>query len=421
MAFRFVHTADIHLDSPLKSLALKNPILAEAVAAATRRAFARTIDLCIEETVDALLIAGDLYDGQNASMRTAAFLAAELRRLPPDIHVFILKGNHDAQSRITERLDLPANVKTFDGRGRVYEIESRDGDAVAVHGVSFRERHAPESLLPKYKPPVAGAINIGLMHTSLDGAPGHDPYAPVAAADLAAHGFDYWALGHIHQRSVREIAGAAIVMPGIPQGRHVNEAGQKSVTLATVEQGAARLEERNVAPVRFDRLDVALDDAETLEDARVRIDAGLAAVGETDAADALILRVRLAGATPAAWRFERDAELLQDAVREAGERAGVWIESVEIAVEGPAANAANAGPVDLSDDIAAVLADPEFQAAAEAAFRETLRALPREAQDMLADTAEGEAAARDLFAAEGARLALARLAPAAPDPGDPSV
>ena len=106
MAFRFVHTADLHLDSPLKSLALRNEALARLIDAATRETCARIIDLAATEAVDALLIAGDLYDGANTSMKTAAFLSSELARLPPEIRVFIIKGNHDAQSPITRRLDL---------------------------------------------------------------------------------------------------------------------------------------------------------------------------------------------------------------------------------------------------------------------------------------------------------------------------
>ncbi len=81
MAYRFLHTADIHLDSPLKSLALRDPELSNVIGLATRRAFVRLVDLCLEESVDALVIAGDLYDGDQTSMKTARFLAEQLQRL----------------------------------------------------------------------------------------------------------------------------------------------------------------------------------------------------------------------------------------------------------------------------------------------------------------------------------------------------
>ncbi|MGA8712066.1 MAG: DNA repair exonuclease, partial [Roseiarcus sp.] len=222
MAFRFVHTADIHLDSPLRSLALREPELAELIGGATRKAFVAIIDLCLSEQVDALMISGDLYDGEQTSMKTARFLADQLRRLhEAGIKAFIIRGNHDAESRITRELTLPESVKVFSGRTETVLLRGGALD-VAVHGVSFAQKHAPESLLPKFRPPHDGAVNLGLMHTSLGGSPSHDAYAPCAPAELHGHGFDYWALGHIHQRFA-ERGRATIVMPGNPQGRDINE------------------------------------------------------------------------------------------------------------------------------------------------------------------------------------------------------
>ncbi len=162
---------------------------------ATRQALVRIVDLCLEEHVDALIIAGDLYDGEQTSMKTARFLASQMQRLSDaGIAVFKIRGNHDALSKITQELVLPPSVKIFSGRAEAVEL-SRGDQSVAIHGLSFAKPQAPESLLPKFKAPVAGAVNIGIMHTSLAGAPGHDAYAPCAVADLHASGFDYWALG----------------------------------------------------------------------------------------------------------------------------------------------------------------------------------------------------------------------------------
>ena len=108
MAYRFVHAADIHLDSPLRSLALRDPGLADVIGNATRRAFIRIVDLCLDEQVDALLLAGDLYDGHQTSMKTARFLAEQIRRLhEASIRAFIIRGNHDALSKITKELTFP--------------------------------------------------------------------------------------------------------------------------------------------------------------------------------------------------------------------------------------------------------------------------------------------------------------------------
>ncbi len=119
MAFRFVHTADVHLDSPLRTLALREPALAELIGGATRRAFVAIVELCLAEKVDALMIAGDLYDGEQTSMKTARFLADQLRRLhEAEIPTFVIRGNHDAESRITRELTLPDSVS----RGRLRRV-----------------------------------------------------------------------------------------------------------------------------------------------------------------------------------------------------------------------------------------------------------------------------------------------------------
>src|SRR6056297_2880105 len=125
--FRFVHTADLHLDAPLRSLALKDEDLADLVGNATRRALERIVDLCLEEDVNALLIAGDLYDGDMRSMKTAAFLVTQMERLDEaGIAVFMIRGNHDAESVLTRELDLPANVHVFTGHGGTVELADHD-------------------------------------------------------------------------------------------------------------------------------------------------------------------------------------------------------------------------------------------------------------------------------------------------------
>lgn len=178
---KILHTADIHLDSPLRSLALRDPDLRDQVHTATRSAFTRIIDTAIAESVNALLIAGDLFDGAERSARTAAYLTGQLDRLRDGgIRVFYIKGNHDAENPLTGELNLPENVHIFDGRGGKVQLS----EDVWIHGVSFANRHAPESLLPKFPAPVSGAINIAMLHTSLAGAGGHDPYRDKHRSDM---------------------------------------------------------------------------------------------------------------------------------------------------------------------------------------------------------------------------------------------
>lgn len=137
--FRFIHTADIHLDSPLLSLALREPEAAALVANATRQSFEATVDLCLAERVDALLISGDIYDGSQHSMKTAGFLASQMRRLTEaDIKVFIIRGNHDSLAKITKQLQLPPGVHVFGARAAAVPLEDKH---VVIHGISFARPH----------------------------------------------------------------------------------------------------------------------------------------------------------------------------------------------------------------------------------------------------------------------------------------
>uniref|UniRef100_A0A974AIF0 DNA repair exonuclease n=1 Tax=Bradyrhizobium quebecense TaxID=2748629 RepID=A0A974AIF0_9BRAD len=414
-SYRFVHAADIHLDSPLLSLALRNPDLADLIGNATRRAFVRIIDLCLEERVDALMLAGDLYDGDQTSMKTARFLAEQIRRLhQAGIQVFVIRGNHDALSRITKELIFPGSVKVFGGRAEAVAVGRDAGDfSVAIHGLSFAQPHAPESLIAKYKPVVAGAVNIGIMHTSLAGAPGHDPYAPCSIADLHATGFQYWALGHVHKRSIVQGA-CAIVMPGMPQGRDINEAGAKSVTLVTIrDDRSIHIEERATSIAQFERVSV---DAAGLDDWRDLITAvtrALEQARESVVSEHLVARLRVTGATPLSWRIRRDLDLLKAEADDRGTRIGAcWIEKLEVATR-------------ASDEIVDSSADPlvelrrliEEEVLQSETFQtdlltvaEELRAqLPQECRDSLGADETAFKAGLGLLAREGAEDILAKL------------
>ena len=333
MPFRFIHTADLHLDSPLRSLALRDAELADLVGTATRRAFETIIDLCLCERVDALMIAGDLYDSGQTSMKTALFLASGLRRLSEaGIAVFIIRGNHDAASRITGELSMPEGVTVFGGRAGVVTLERPAGQVpIAVHGISFARPAAPESLVPRFRPPVPDAWNIGLLHTSLGGSAGHDPYAPCSAADLVATGFDYWCLGHIHRREIHHRS-PYVVMPGMPQGRDMGETGEKSVTLVHVDDhGTATVETRPTGNTRFERIAVDLDGVSAWRDFNRRISTTLEPVRGAIDAEHLIVRLELRGTPDLAWHLRRDPEYAAAQAQAQADALGqVRIEKLEI-------------------------------------------------------------------------------------------
>jgi exonuclease SbcD len=415
MPYRFVHAADIHLDSPLRSLALRDPELAELIGNATRRAFIGIIDLCLAEQVDALLLAGDLYDGDQTSMKTARFLAEQLRRLHvAGIQTFVIRGNHDALSRITKELTLQDSVRLFGGRADAIAVDRPAvGFAVSVHGISFARAHAPESLLPRFRPPTEGAVNIALMHTSLAGAPGHDPYAPCALGDLDAAGFDYWALGHIHKRSVAQ-GRSAVVMAGMPQGRDINESGAKSVTLVTIaDDRSVHIEERVTSVAQFELASIDLTGIEDWRDMVASMTKTLQSVRERVQSEHLVARLRFTGTTKLAWRIRRDRDLLK---AEAADRAFVigksWIDKIEIDCRAPgvAADPVADPIVELRRLVESEVVRSEAYHAEIAEIANELRTqLPPECRLVLGADEDGFKAVLAELVNEGAEDVLARL------------
>lgn len=399
----------------MRSLALRDPDLAKLIGNATRRAFVTLIDLCLSEQVDALLLAGDLYDNHQTSMKTARFLAEQMRRLDEaGIRAFIIRGNHDAMSKITKELTFPDSVKIFGGRAEAIAIEEVNSDIpITIHGLSFAKPHAPKSLLPQFKTPTEGAVNIGMMHTSVAGAPGHDLYAPCNIADLQASGFCYWALGHIHKRSVVE-GDCAIVMPGIPQGRDVNEAGAKSVTLVTIaDDRSIRIEEHTTSLAQFERIGVDAAGVDNWPDLIAAVTAAVERAREAAICPHLVGRLRLSGATPLAWRIRRDMDLLTEEAKDRASLIGqCWIEKVEVECSAPGLAAGSAAdPLSelhaLIDD--KVIRSDAYQAEVEKIAAELRTQLPQECRGLLGlDEASARAATADLVR-EGADDVLARL------------
>lgn len=185
--FQFLHTGDIHLDSSLKNLAGQDGPAAELIRTATRRAFSNLVDLAIADEVAFVVIAGDLYDGDWRDFQTGLLFVRQMGRLAnAQIPVYLIWGNHDAESQITKRLNLPDNVKVFSSRKP--QTLKLDGLPVAIHGQSFKQRDVTENLVPAYPAPIADCFNIGVLHTGLGGMSGHANYAPCSMDDLVNKG-----------------------------------------------------------------------------------------------------------------------------------------------------------------------------------------------------------------------------------------
>jgi DNA repair exonuclease SbcCD nuclease subunit len=307
---------------------------------ATRDAFERLVRCAIDEKADFVVIAGDLYDGDRDDFQTAMFLQRQLHVLrEAQIPVAIAYGNHDAANEITKRLRLPDNVHVFppDAAG---ETVLEDAGAV-LHGRSYPSRVVTEDLSAGYHPAVDGALNVGVLHTSLDGRPGHDPYAPCTLEGLVGRGYAYWALGHVHAREEHEVDGVHVVFPGNLQGRDVGEVGPKGATVVEYDADRVRrVARRDLAPVRWARREVDLGDVVHVDEALDRAVADLGELRASSAAEAAAgfptelhaVRVVLRTSTSVRQEWLRHADRYETQLRAdaAGGGDDLWIERVEV-------------------------------------------------------------------------------------------
>ena len=331
---RFIHTADIHLDSPLTGLSAYPDAPVAQLRTATRDAFDGLVGAALRAEVDFMVIAGDLYDGSWKDFNTGIFFVRQMGRLrQAGIPVFLLLGNHDAESEMTRRLVLPDNVHCFAAdRCSSFELPAL---RVVLHGRSFAQAATTENLALGYPPARAGWLNIGVLHTALGGHSAHANYAPCSAAQLHALGYPYWALGHVHEHRVERLGDTVIAFPGNLQGRHVRESGPRGALLVQADGTRVQAVERVHSDVlRWDRLTVDVSGAATLPALVRQLAAALERrLEQGDDRLPLALRLALTGATPlhgelfgAAARLR--AEVLAQAASLAPDR--LWIEKLRI-------------------------------------------------------------------------------------------
>ena len=334
-SFRFLHCADLHLDSPLRGLETDPDAPSEKIRNATRGALEKLVDHAVSERVDFVVAAGDLYDGDWQDWRTGQFLVRQVRRLATEGIPFIaIRGNHDAQNVMTKHLQLPGEqtrlLKTQ--QPETFRLKNLP---VSIHGQSFADRAVTENIALAYPLPDPHRFNIGLLHTAIDGRDGHDRYAPCSLEQLRDHGYEYWALGHVHKQDTL-LRDPWIVFPGNLQGRHANETGPKGAMLVTVTD----MRVSDAAFVALDvmrwvhvRIELAADaDEETaLAEIRDALGEELAQAGGR----LLAVRVIVSGVTAAHDFFSRDSGAVREKIRsEALAVAGpdmIWIETIQVA------------------------------------------------------------------------------------------
>ncbi|MGG6895421.1 metallophosphoesterase family protein [Rhizobium sp. BR 315] len=360
-SFSFIHAADLHLGSPFQGLALKDAAVAAVFVEASRKAFSMLVGLAIERRVDFFVIAGDVYDGDWKDNKIGLFFNREMARLErAGIPVYLLRGNHDAASVITKTITLPANVHEFP-TGKPGSVKL-DQLQVVLHGQGFAERSANDNLALSYPAPVSDWFNIGILHTSLTGREPHAPYAPCSVDDLRSRGYDYWALGHVHDYEV-VAKDPLVIFPGNLQGRNIRERGAKGAVLVTVEDGRIEHERLIVDEARFAQVDVAVGPDDDQAAILRRIEQAVQPMADDMAGRMTALRVLLSGITPLQGAIAANRQQWRDEVEAACHRVheDIWLEKLELRLEPPATQVAEAdGAIDLRQLLAEHAGDADI-------------------------------------------------------------
>jgi len=327
---KFLHAADIHLDSPLRGLERYEGAPVEKIRLASRLALENLVALAIEQKVDFVLLAGDTFDGDGKDWNTALFFVKQMGRLAEaKIPVLMISGNHDAVSKMTRSVVLPRNV-TLLGTKRC-ETVRLDDLQVAVHGQSFQNAAVPENMVPGYPSALKGWFNIGLLHTSLDCAGEHPCYAPCKLADLESKEFHYWALGHIHKREAKL---RNVAYSGNIQGRHIKESGAKGCLLVTVENWSEpQLEFQPLDVFRWEHCQVDAAGASDGDELIVRFQKAAARLSEEHEGMPLGLRVTFRGRCAAHSELARSPDRWMNHIRSAVADIGagsLWVEKVKL-------------------------------------------------------------------------------------------
>ncbi len=332
--WRFVHAADLHLDSPFVGLQDLQPDLARELTEATFASLKRIVDLCLESRAEFLLLAGDLFDQPQGSLRAQLLLRRELERLEAaGLETFIVHGNHDHLGSRAVTLDWPRSVTVFSARQpEMAEVRRQGATLARIFGLSHFGPAEAANLSERFPPAGQGPFAVGLLHANLEGNPEHDDYAPCTLTDLSRVSYDYWALGHIHQPGVRKTTQPAVVYAGNPQGRHLKEAGPRGCYLVEVDGHLPRVQFQATAPIDWEEVPVDLSGLEKVDQVLAALQSEVEARRPQPPRQGAILRLTLTGRGPVHRELKLPGVLpeLQEELRHLGRgaRPWVWVESL---------------------------------------------------------------------------------------------
>ena len=335
-SFRFVHAADLHIDSPFAGVGDADNRVATRLREATYEAFQNLVDLCINQNADFLVIAGDVYDGADRSVRAQLRFREGLSKLADKgIKSFVVHGNHDPLDGWQSSISWPEGVHIFGAIPEWKNFEKNGEVVAAVQGMSYPTREVTENLATQFTPPESPSLfAIGLLHANVGANSAHPNYAPCSVEDLLESGIDYWALGHVHTRQTLKRSAPVIAYPGNTQGRHPNETGARGALVVNVDpSGASRSDFVALDVVRWERSDIDISNLETIDslDSAIRQATDNLSV-EAEDRD-VVCRLTLVGRGPLHEQLSADGAVMDllDAVRGTWSGGGspwVWVERI---------------------------------------------------------------------------------------------
>lgn len=340
---RYIHAADLHLDTPFTGISRETggERLTRILQNATFTALDRLVLLCENHRPHFVLLAGDIYNQENASIKSQLKMRDACRRLHDmGIPVFIAHGNHDPLSSRFQSVRLPENTHIFSAeKPEIFEYKSPDGLRALIHGMSHQHTRESRNLATLFqKQPDTESFQVAVLHCAVENTPASDRYAPCTLNDLKKTGLDAWALGHVHERRVL-CQKPFIAYSGNTQGLHINETGSRGCFLMRAIQGhdswTCEAEFLPLAPVEWNIHKLNLEGLSSIDELGEQL--GVTIEEMLRDADAVvqshIARFHFTGRT-ALNDWLRQAQATED-VREllspfASGRPSVWLKDLEI-------------------------------------------------------------------------------------------
>lgn len=341
MEIKFIHCADLHVDSPFKGISNVNPDLKELLYQSTFHSFNNIVDLAIQEHVHCVIISGDIYDGADKSLSAQLKFRSGLQRLSEKgIPSYLVYGNHDPLDSWAASIEWPENVFQFGGDEVEYHSLTVDGEIVAhIYGISFPTKDVMDNLALKFERVDENVPAIAVLHTNVGENTGHKPYAPATIDELKSRNMDYWALGHVHKYSILNDDNPAIVYPGNSQARNPREKGNKGCCLVTLyDNNECDIAHVSTDTVRYVSESIDITDFETLDDVINIVKDQCVDFAGKEAEKHVIIRITLTGRCHVNTELHKgnNIEELTVQIREyfEGRTPWIWLEKINLGTSG---------------------------------------------------------------------------------------